>query len=132
MSSWIKQVAKGVTLGALLLGLGFIQGDTLKKEEKAFLLYFSSEKCPLCYLFEEEVLTDPKIQECLDERYVFKKIDENHPALEKLTNYFMIVGAPSIVVRYPEGTERIIEGYPLKEEDPAGIYYQILCEDNHF
>ncbi|MFH1456412.1 MAG: thioredoxin family protein [archaeon] len=132
MDYWIKQVTKGVTLGTLLLGLGFIQGDMPKKEEKAFLLYFSSDNCPLCYLFEEEVLTDLRIQECFNEHYEFKKIDENHPAVEILTNYFMIVGAPTIVVQYPDKSTHYIEGYPLGKEDPAGLYYKILCKDQGF
>ncbi|HIH43974.1 MAG TPA: thioredoxin family protein [Candidatus Methanoperedenaceae archaeon] len=139
MSTAIKLILGAVVFGALFFGAIWLDqsqaetGDYIKLGEVTFLtsigagmnesgqrsmpilLYFRSETCYWCIVFEEESLSDPYIVDLLKKNFVLVSID---PLKQKnVASNLNVRSTPYIIFFDRDGNELTrIPGYVTKEQ----------------
>jgi len=96
-------------------------------QDKAVLLYFWAPWCKWCDKYHENVFSDDRVDDSMDQFVkVAVDVDEN----SELTNEYGVRGPPTLIWVDP-GTGEVIhklEGYPSPERvsDPAGAVSELL------
>ena len=81
-----------------------------KEQNKPLFLYFRSDFCGYCRLFESETLSNKSVIKKLNEDFIMVSIDVYRQKNE--TMMFRVFGTPSLVFLNSEGTEiKRIPGY---------------------
>jgi len=145
MSS-IKRKILSVGAGLAALAISSLACPPAEDEEiidenlPTLYLFTSPEYCGFCEQLEDNVLSDPDIQDCFDTNYNFETIeiyaDEDNDG--QLDNYDMlmdynITSIPTMIVVDTEGNEfDRIKGYITSPgTSSAEIYYDRFCTDGY-
>ncbi|MFH1456413.1 MAG: thioredoxin family protein [archaeon] len=144
MSS-IKRKILSVGAGLAALAISSLACPPVEDEEiideslPILYLFTSPEHCIFCQYLEDNVLSDPDIQDCFETNYNFKTIeiyaDEDNDG--QLDNYDLLMeydisSIPKMIVVDTEGNEVYrINGYMVSPSQPsADLYYDRLCTED--
>ena len=74
------------------------EGEKLAvRNNKNLIVYFYRENCPYCRQMETYVLSDSKVEELIEEYYIFATVDLESPDGEKIAAEYGISASPSFV-----------------------------------
>jgi len=70
---------------------------------KPVLLNVSALWCPSCRKLDSKVLSDPDVQQAIEDNYVFSRVDYDTPEGELMRKLYPIRGVPTLLVLDSEG-----------------------------
>ncbi len=111
-----KSEGEFIKLGGVTFHTSLPAGINESKDlNKPIFLYFRSETCYWCIVFEEEALSDEGVIEILNKNFVLRSIDQIRQ--KKAAANLNVWSTPYMIFFEPEGEEILrIPGY-IKKED---------------
>ncbi len=97
------------------------------KEEKAMILFFHHDKCPVCKRLKESTFKDPRVQTKLRDDYVALGInitDKSDKGIDALKKKFQVFGPPGFVFLNSDG--EVLEDETFYGYNAAPEFYDIL------
>ncbi|MBO7211602.1 MAG: thioredoxin fold domain-containing protein [Methanobrevibacter sp.] len=89
--------------------------EDAKLENKTVMVIFDQKSCVYCEILKENTLTDPKVQEIINEKYIPTIVDVNKNPM--IASNYNVYGTPTVV--FVSGDEDFvyqIDGYLDAEE----------------
>lgn len=74
-----------------------------RKTNKPILVEMSADWCGYCYKFHKEVLSDPRVFEKINDRYVFSLVDFDEPSTSDFKHTYQLFQVPAMVIIDSEG-----------------------------
>lgn len=84
------------------------------QQNKPLLLDFSAYWCNVCRKLDRTVMVDERVKARIEEKYVFVRLDSEHPDTRPLMSSYGIYGFPTLLVAHADG--RPIRFIPLAFE----------------
>lgn len=75
-----------------------------REQNKPLLMDFSAYWCSICRKLDRMVLTDEQVKARIEEKYVFVRLDSEHPETRPLMKTYGIYGFPTLLVAQVDGT----------------------------
>lgn len=73
-------------------------------EGKPVLVDISALWCPSCRKLDKQVLAQPQVQQAIEQRAIFTRVELETPEGEKLQQQFQIKGVPTLLVLNSDGS----------------------------
>jgi thiol:disulfide interchange protein len=74
------------------------------EHDKPLLMDFSAYWCGICRKLDRTVLVDERVKARIEEKYVFVRLDSEHPDTRPLMKTYGIYGFPTLLVAHADGT----------------------------
>lgn len=74
-----------------------------RQQNKPLLMDFSAYWCGICRRLDRTVMVDERVKARIEEKYVFVRLDSEHPDTRPLMKTYGIYGFPTLIVAHADG-----------------------------
>jgi thiol:disulfide interchange protein len=78
--------------------------ELARQQNKPLLLDFSAYWCGVCRKLDRMVMIDERVKARIEEKYVFVRLDSEHPDTRPLMKTYGIYGFPTLLVAQADGS----------------------------
>lgn len=77
--------------------------ELAQAQNKPLLIDFSAYWCNVCRKLDRAVMIDERVKARIEEKYVFVRLDSEHPDTRPLMSTYGIYGFPTLLVAHADG-----------------------------